>query len=719
MPQDAKIPYPLPDTLLDKLVKPFQEGHLWSESLPPGADFDKHVGEASGALGGDRWCDANKVLKELAGERFRGALPAGKFKEYNKDAPDDQKVDWQKGFSEPGALETLLNQCRGNNTLELKVKDPIQEVVVQDSPDSGGAPPPPPLPDFSASAWRVVDGNITVGKQGSPNYKDIRLEILAAGLATLKVDADRDKRTLDYDLTGGKESFYKLALRLVFPLRGVSISHPLKRLWEPWKTALRRIPPIVKPGEVGGQPLYFWGWRADARAPEDIFRNGFKPKLESQGNLSQWKALTTAYTDIKAELDTALQNRHLPDANLSANRVWFRYRDEDLCLNTSAAVATCFAGAVMFPLPPGNRKAWKLLPVRRGEQNAHDNQPEVSYVYAIRKPIGEVHDIGHVQHLVTPDNGWAEVAMRRVEPEEILFALEVERWPLSKHRGWFRVTNVIYRQKNGDPDDPRDIDKENERNTLQGRWPVLWKCLKQYLLPIPQAPQVQQPAQQQAPEALFYEWTNRRGKVLVEDDGQEVGCAGSGTEHATDLPPLPPARPTALAATPENGKVVLTWTGSQTATSYKIKRSRTSGGDYEVINKEIVSDSSYEDEGDDDGTEYYYVVVALNSGGESQDSNEASAMRPPPAPTGLRCSARSKRVNLSWGYSANASSYTVKRKAKGGSYGNVKTVVGTFYADRGLKNGKKYCYKVTAANNGGDSLDSNEAIGTPRWFKKW
>ena len=128
MPQDAKIPYPLPDTLLDALVKPFQKSHLWSESLPPGTNFDAHVNTASGALGGDRWCDANKVLKEFAGERFRGALPDGKFEEYNKDAPDDQKVDWQKGLSEPGALEKLLNECTGNNTLKLKIKDPIQHI---------------------------------------------------------------------------------------------------------------------------------------------------------------------------------------------------------------------------------------------------------------------------------------------------------------------------------------------------------------------------------------------------------------------------------------------------------------------------------------------------------------------------------------------------------------------------------------------------------------
>ena len=86
----------------------------------------------------------------------------------------------------------------------------------------------------------------------------------------------------------------------------------------------------------------------------------------------------------------------------------------------------------------------------------------------------------------------------------------------------------------------------------------------------------------------------------------------------------PPAAPTNLAAVKGNGQVVLNWTGSAGATSYRVKRSTTNGGAYTTIATGIVP-LNFTDSGLTNGTTYYYVVSAVNADGESPNSNQASA----------------------------------------------------------------------------------------------
>lgn len=103
--------------------------------------------------------------------------------------------------------------------------------------------------------------------------------------------------------------------------------------------------------------------------------------------------------------------------------------------------------------------------------------------------------------------------------------------------------------------------------------------------------------------------------------GLTVGCGGgAGYNSGTGLPP---ASPTALAATPGNQQASLTWTASPGANSYHIKRSTTSGGPYTQVN--VPTTTNYTDTGLTNGTTYYYVVSALNANGESANSSQASA----------------------------------------------------------------------------------------------
>jgi hypothetical protein len=84
-----------------------------------------------------------------------------------------------------------------------------------------------------------------------------------------------------------------------------------------------------------------------------------------------------------------------------------------------------------------------------------------------------------------------------------------------------------------------------------------------------------------------------------------------------------PATPTGLVATAGDTAVNLAWTAVSGATSYHVKRSKTSGGGYAQVGAPTAA--AFFDSGLTDGTTYFYVVSAVNSAGESTNSTEASA----------------------------------------------------------------------------------------------
>jgi beta-galactosidase len=92
-------------------------------------------------------------------------------------------------------------------------------------------------------------------------------------------------------------------------------------------------------------------------------------------------------------------------------------------------------------------------------------------------------------------------------------------------------------------------------------------------------------------------------------------------QHAASITTVP-AVPAGLAGTAWETGLELNWNSSLGATSYKIKRSTTSGSGYETI--AAVSSLSYTDTTAVSGTRYYYVVSAANPFGESANSNEVS-----------------------------------------------------------------------------------------------
>ena len=85
-----------------------------------------------------------------------------------------------------------------------------------------------------------------------------------------------------------------------------------------------------------------------------------------------------------------------------------------------------------------------------------------------------------------------------------------------------------------------------------------------------------------------------------------------------------PSAPTNLSAAAGDGNILLNWFAPAGATSFKVKRSTTSGANYSVIASNLYT-ATFTDTSFTPGTPYYYVVSAVNGAGESTNSNQATA----------------------------------------------------------------------------------------------
>jgi fibronectin type 3 domain-containing protein len=88
---------------------------------------------------------------------------------------------------------------------------------------------------------------------------------------------------------------------------------------------------------------------------------------------------------------------------------------------------------------------------------------------------------------------------------------------------------------------------------------------------------------------------------------------------------------------------------------------------------------------------------------------------PPAAPSNLTAASGDGKVTLNWTAVGGANAYIVKRSfSPGGPYTIVATNFTVSYMDLDVFNGDTIYYVVSAFNINGESLDSNEAIGTPK-----
>ena len=117
--------------------------------------------------------------------------------------------------------------------------------------------------------------------------------------------------------------------------------------------------------------------------------------------------------------------------------------------------------------------------------------------------------------------------------------------------------------------------------------------------------------------------------VITSADGVTIDLPGYGAavllaDPGVDLA-APPA-PDELSAEAATGRVALSWSAVQDATSYRVWRSVLSGGGYRVL-ATIEDATSFDDTSVRNGTRVHYVVTAVDAAGnESERSPEATAL---------------------------------------------------------------------------------------------
>jgi len=108
-----------------------------------------------------------------------------------------------------------------------------------------------------------------------------------------------------------------------------------------------------------------------------------------------------------------------------------------------------------------------------------------------------------------------------------------------------------------------------------------------------------------------------------------------------------PIVPTGLLAKAGDGQVLLGWNASPNASTYDLKSSASSNGNYTVIASNLAA-LSFTNAGLANGTTYYFVVSAVNSAGESADSAPVAAQPVSLTPPLLNFAATGGQLQIGW-----------------------------------------------------------------------
>ncbi|MGA2061650.1 MAG: hypothetical protein ABSG67_14290, partial [Thermoguttaceae bacterium] len=188
----------------------------------------------------------------------------------------------------------------------------------------------------------------------------------------------------------------------------------------------------------------------------------------------------------------------------------------------------------------------------------------------------------------------------------------------------------------------------------------------------------------------------------------------------TPNPPPVPVNVVATVITPS--RIDVTWSASQDATIYRIKRSTSAGGTFNTIGF-AASGTSFSDTDVEVSGTYYYIVTALNDSGESADSPVIiGSVTGLPAPTGFTATVvSSSQVDLSWTASPGADSYLIRRAFNsGGPYTIIASgVTSAAYSDTTVLSGGTYYYVVAAVSATNGSPNSAEAPVSMPLISPW
>ncbi len=215
-----------------------------------------------------------------------------------------------------------------------------------------------------------------------------------------------------------------------------------------------------------------------------------------------------------------------------------------------------------------------------------------------------------------------------------------------------------------------------------------------------------------------------RASNSVAGEDQYSGYTSPDAYAVTD-DPNPPAAPTGLTATADDGKVELDWADNvevdPAVLYYVIHRSTAEGGPYHPVavafGASHITDYSVVND-----TTYYYKVTAVDTWPHVSLESDMVQSTPsiptePAAPTGLQIDlVGASQMTISWtDNSDNETGFEVEKMvAASGTYFLLATVGVnvTSYTDTVLESGTEYCYRVRAINDVGPSGYSNEVCDT-------
>ena len=211
--------------------------------------------------------------------------------------------------------------------------------------------------------------------------------------------------------------------------------------------------------------------------------------------------------------------------------------------------------------------------------------------------------------------------------------------------------------------------------------------------------------------------------VTASNAGGESAASSAGS--ATPQVPAPSA-PSAPSLTPGNEQVAVSWATVSGADRYTLYYSQSSITDVtasEVTAVPNLTATSHTVRALTNGTTYYFAVRARNAGGDSAVSSEASAtpqVPTPGVPSGLSLTAGDAQVDASWTAVSGASRYTLYYSLSSftsltaSEVTAVPNLTGTSHTVSGLTNGRRYYFRVTATNAGGESAASGEVSAMPQ-----
>jgi fibronectin type 3 domain-containing protein len=213
--------------------------------------------------------------------------------------------------------------------------------------------------------------------------------------------------------------------------------------------------------------------------------------------------------------------------------------------------------------------------------------------------------------------------------------------------------------------------------------------------------------------------------VTAVNSAGESAVSTQATASTTSTPPLPtvPVAPTGVIATGGTNQVTLSWSAVNTATSYNVYYSTSSGVTKANGTKIANATSPVVQTGMTAATTYYYIVTALNSAGEGTASVQVAATTlavvptptAPVAPSSVTAVGGANQATITWPTVSGAASYNLYWSTSAGvtkTNGTKVAGVTSPYVKTALSAGTTYYFIVTAANSVGESAASTQVSAT-------